>query len=66
MGTKLLKAKEVLAVTTLSMSEMYRRMEVGNFPRPKRLGQHRVAWLSEDIEAWIDGLPEDQPNGQTE
>ncbi|HZJ91694.1 MAG TPA: AlpA family transcriptional regulator [Thiopseudomonas sp.] len=50
----LIKLPEVKRRTTLSTSEIYRRLEAGTFPRQIKLGAKAVAWLESDIHAWID------------
>jgi prophage regulatory protein len=45
---------EVRARTTLSRSEIYRRISLGVFPTPVPLGGgRRVAWLESDVATWI-------------
>ena len=45
---------EVRARTTLSRSEIYRRVDLKTFPAPVPLGGgRRVAWLESDVSAWI-------------
>ena len=50
----LIKLPEVKRRTTLSTSEIYRRLESGTFPRQIKLGAKAVAWLEHEIDAWID------------
>lgn len=45
--------KEVLARVSLSKSELYRRMVLGTFPARVRLGAKRVAFVEQEIDAWI-------------
>ncbi len=33
---------------------IYQKIKSGEFPKPYALGARAVAWLSEDIDAWID------------
>jgi prophage regulatory protein len=51
---KLIKLPEVRAKTTLSVSELYRRLEAGDFPKQVRMGPKSVAWIESEIDAWID------------
>lgn len=55
---RLLRRREVERMTSLSRSEIYRRLAAGEFPVAVRLGAHpqskSVAWLESDIVAWID------------
>jgi prophage regulatory protein len=44
---------QVKARTGLSRSEIYRRIAMGDFPRPIKLGERASAWHSGEIDAWI-------------
>lgn len=50
----LIKLPEVKRRTTLSTSEIYRRIGAGAFPKQIRLGAKSVAWLEHEVQAWID------------
>lgn len=39
--------------TALSRSEIYRRIALGEFPLPVKLGPRASAWNSAEIDAWI-------------
>jgi prophage regulatory protein len=54
---RLLKLGGVVERTALSKSSIYRKMEIGDFPKPVNLGGRTVRWLSIDIDNWIAGLP---------
>lgn len=49
----LLKRPEVRKRTTLSDSALYRLIDKGEFPRPVHLGPRAVAWVEEEVDAWI-------------
>ncbi len=51
--TILLRLPQVKAHTGLSRSELYRRMDRDEFPRPIKIGQRASAWSSLEIENWI-------------
>jgi prophage regulatory protein len=53
----LLTIRDVQRLTTLSNTELYRRMSAGVFPTPRRLGETRVAWRAYEIFDWLDALP---------
>jgi prophage regulatory protein len=42
--------------TGLSKSEIYRRIKLGTFPKPLKLGSRAVAWPSTSIESWVKTL----------
>lgn len=44
---------QVKARTGLSRSEIYRRIAMGEFPRPIKLSVRASAWSSAEIDAWI-------------
>jgi len=50
---RFLNIKEVKKKTSLSTSDIYRRMQRLEFPRQVRLGPKRVAWPESQLEDWI-------------
>lgn len=50
---KLLTLKDVIEITSISKSKIYRDVKVGNFPTPLRLGSNCVRWNSNDIIDWV-------------
>ena len=62
----LLSKAKVLEIVCLSYPTIWSRMRAGTFPRSLRLGEGRfarVAWKESDIEAWMQGLPEQTLKG---
>ena len=53
---RLLRLRDVKEITGLGKSTIYDMMNKDKFPRPVRIAQKAVAWKSEDIDAWINGL----------
>jgi prophage regulatory protein len=49
--------KTVIAKTGLSRSSLYGYVALGIFPRQRRLGPRRVAWLASEVRAWIANRP---------
>ena len=49
----LLRLPQVKARTGLSRSELYRRIAIGSFPAPIKIGARASAWSSVEIEGWI-------------
>ena len=47
------RIKDVIKVTGLSRSTIYRLMEQGKFPKPIKLSQRIIGFLEEDIDQWI-------------
>lgn len=52
-GLTLERLPQVKARTGLSRSEIYRRIALGDFPRPIKLGERASAWSAAEIDAWI-------------
>ncbi len=53
MATRLLHLKEVIRLTSLSRTSIYRLMARGRFPVSVALG-FRVAWVESEVQDWID------------
>jgi predicted DNA-binding transcriptional regulator AlpA/predicted XRE-type DNA-binding protein len=49
---RLLNKHAVEKMTSLDITTIYRRMAVGTFPQPVRVGRRRVAWRISDIMRW--------------
>ncbi len=54
MTISILRLPEVIKITGLGRSTIYRDINLGNFPKPIKLGQKSTGWLSSDISTWID------------
>jgi predicted DNA-binding transcriptional regulator AlpA len=61
MDSRLLGRKEVLHKLSISSATLHRGMLEGRFPKPYQLGQSRVAWKSNEIQAVIDALVHSEP-----
>ncbi|AOE87949.1 helix-turn-helix transcriptional regulator [Pseudomonas sp. TCU-HL1] len=53
---RFIKLVDVKALTTLSTSEIYRRIAAGTFPAQVTLGPKSVAWIEAEVLAWCDEL----------
>lgn len=53
---RFIRFSKVKEITSLSSSEIYRRIANGSFPRQVHLGPKSVAWLESDIFSWMDTL----------
>lgn len=53
---RFIKRTEVEKLTTLSTSEIYRRIAAGTFPAQVTLGPKSVAWIESEVHAWCDDL----------
>ena len=54
---RLLRTKQVTAITGLSRMTIYRLERSGLFPLRRKLGKNSVGWLDEDITSWIASCP---------
>ncbi len=48
------RLRDVMRITALSRSTVYRRVAEGRFPSPVHLGGRASAWPSAELQAWID------------
>lgn len=59
----MLKLKEVQKMTGLSRSTIYAYIDKGLFPRQVKLGERCVAWVEEEVIAWLDARIADRDAG---
>lgn len=53
-GVKAIRQPDVLEMTCLSRTTLWRRVKAGDFPAPFKLGAGRaVAWLESDVSQWL-------------
>ena len=57
MEAVLLRLEQVEHATGLKKSAIYAKIKNGKFPTAVRLGSRAVAWRSDEIQKWINGLP---------
>tara|TARA_Y100001938_G_C8043396_1_gene407455 strand:+ start:68 stop:277 length:210 start_codon:yes stop_codon:yes gene_type:complete len=50
---KILKCKDVLQITSLSTSTMYRMIQDNRFPAPIKLSTHAAGWIESEVYEWI-------------
>jgi len=53
---RFIKLPKVKDYTSISTSEIYRRIAAGTFPTQITLGPKSVAWLEAEVLAWLDAL----------
>lgn len=53
---RFIKLPQVKHYTSLSTSEIYRRIAAGTFPAQVTLGPKSVAWIESEILQWCDAL----------
>ena len=49
-----IKRQAVEQITSLSRSEIYRRIAAGTFPKQINLGPKSVVWNEAEVQAWCD------------
>lgn len=50
---RILRLNAVLAVTGLSRSTLYRRMQAGTFPKNLKISARCAGWRESAVEAWL-------------
>ncbi|ORT49515.1 DNA-binding protein [Vibrio sp. qd031] len=50
---RLIRLNEVLAMTGLSRSGVYRSIVRQQFPKQVSLGDRAVAWVESEVQAWV-------------
>lgn len=64
MEQRLLELEEVLKLTKLSRTTIWRLTKRGKFPQPIRLSARRVAWLKSDVLLWLKNCTNKTDNKQ--
>ncbi|MEZ9518260.1 AlpA family transcriptional regulator [Vibrio splendidus] len=52
-SSRLMRLKEVIQVTGISRSSLYKYLNEGQFPPPVSLGVRSVTWVDHEIQTWI-------------
>lgn len=52
-GDRLIQVREVIRLTSLSRTSIYRMVADGRFPRPLKIGASRKAWSLSAVRQWI-------------
>lgn len=50
---RILKLNEVMTMTGLKRSSIYKKIEEGRFPVQVPLGERAVGWIASEVEDWI-------------
>jgi len=51
---RFIKLKEVVSITSLGRSTVYKFIAEGKFPKSISLGDRAVAWVEEEIIEWME------------
>ena len=54
---RMLRLPQVVEISGLSPSTIFRLMKQGQFPPVKQVGPRAARWRLSEIDAWIAGLP---------
>jgi len=57
---KLIRLQQVMAITGLGRSTIYKYISDGWFPRPVPLGGRSVGWVESEVHEWIFARIEDR------
>jgi prophage regulatory protein len=57
-STTILLSREDLKARGIrySRAQLWRKVKDKTFPQPVRLGENKIAWLSTEIDAWIEAI----------
>ncbi len=50
---RFIRIKEVLSITSLSQSELYRRIKASTFPTQVKLAPGHVVWVLSEVDNWV-------------
>lgn len=53
----LARLPEVKARTGLARSTIYLKIQQGEFPKPRKIGQRAIAWDRKELSAWVASRP---------
>ena len=51
--SELMLAPEIDARVPYSRAHLYRLEDQGEFPKRKRIGANRIAWVRDEVERWL-------------
>ena len=55
MNMKFIKLRDVMELTSLARSTIYKFVAEGTFPKQVVLGSNCVAWVESEIHEWLEG-----------
>lgn len=54
LGNRYIRAKELLKILGVCNSTLWRWVQLGKFPKGRKLGPSTTAWLGSDIDEWLE------------
>ena len=58
--TKLVRVRDVLKLTGISRTSLWRLIKSGDFPAPFKLGPRMNCWYDQEVRDWINSRRENQ------
>ena len=52
---RVIRSREIVAITGLSATTIWRREKAGDFPRRRQISPGAVGWLASEVQAWLEG-----------
>ena len=56
MTDRLIRLPEVIQITSISRTQIYRLIAAGTFPKQRRISHKVAAWKESEIAAWVDSV----------
>jgi len=50
---RIIRLRDVMELTGLARSTVYKYVEAGTFPQPVPLGGRSVGWVEQEVEDWV-------------
>lgn len=63
---RIIRLPEVMSMTGLSRSSVYKQQAAGSFPKSISLSGRAIGWYSYEVEAWIQEKLDSRPASRTE
>ncbi len=60
--SRLISMLDVVRITTYSRPSIYRLIETRGFPKPIKLGDVKIAFHADEVEAWLASRPRALPS----
>lgn len=51
---QLIRLPQVMQLTTLSRTEIYRRVKEGTFPAQRRISHKMAVWRKAEVDRWVE------------
>ncbi|HUI68484.1 MAG TPA: AlpA family phage regulatory protein [Nitrospirota bacterium] len=57
MDDYIMNKKAVVSTTGRSATSLWRDVQAGTFPAPRKIGPGRIGWLASEVQNWLETLP---------